>query len=100
MIVNERETPRGLLVSVCDADILGETFEDGDVSITVTEEFYSGDRRDPDDVVAALRRAAVANIVGERAVSVAIDAGVVHEGNVLEIGRTRHAQVLNLARLG
>lgn len=100
MIVNERETPEGLLVSVCDADVLGETFEDGDISLTVTEEFYSGTHTDAGGVVESLRRAAVANIVGDRAVDVAIDAGFVHEANVLDIGRTRHAQVLNLARMG
>ncbi|MFP4590345.1 MAG: DUF424 domain-containing protein [Halobacteriales archaeon] len=99
MILNERETPQGLLVSVCDADVLGESFEDGDVSITVTEEFYGGDRCDEAAVIASLERAAVANLVGEDAVALAIEAGVVDEANVLDIGRTRHAQVLNLARM-
>ncbi|MFW6448711.1 MAG: DUF424 domain-containing protein [Halobacteriota archaeon] len=99
MILNERETPQGLLVSVCDADILGESFEDGDVSITVTEEFYGGDACDEAAVIASLERAAVANLVGEEVVALAIDAGIVDEDNVLEIGATRHAQVLNLAHL-
>lgn len=98
MIVNERETPHGLLVSVCDADILGETFEDGDVSITVTESFYGGDRCDEGEVVDSLERAAVANLVGVQTVELAIEAGIVDERHVLEIGATRHAQVLNMAR--
>ncbi|MFW6152760.1 MAG: DUF424 domain-containing protein [Halobacteriota archaeon] len=100
MIVNERETPQGLLVSVCDEDILGHTFEDGEVSLTVTEEFYSGDHLDEGEVIASLERAAVANLVGHRTVELAIEAGFVDDGNVLEIGRTRHAQVLNLAKMG
>lgn len=100
MILNERETPEGLLVSVCDADILGDTFEDGDVSITVTEEFYAGDDSTESEVVAALERAAVANIVGNRAVEVAIEAGVVDAENVLAIDQVKHAQVLNLAHMG
>ncbi|PSQ33651.1 DUF424 domain-containing protein, partial [Halobacteriales archaeon SW_10_68_16] len=29
MLLNERETDEGLLVSVCDADVLGENFENG-----------------------------------------------------------------------
>lgn len=100
MIVNERETPQGLLVSVCDEDVLGRTFEDGDVSLTVTEEFYSGDHLEEGEVLASLERAAVANLVGNRTVELAIEAGFVDDGNVLEIGRVRHAQVLNLARMG
>lgn len=100
MILNERDTPQGLLVSVCDRDVLGKSFEDGEVSLTVTKEFYDGERCDEERVVATLERAAVANLVGERTVSLAIEAGFVEETNVLEVGSTVHAQVLNLAHMG
>ena len=94
MILNERETEEGLLVSVCDDGILGETFEEGDLSLTVTEEFYAGEEVDEDAVVDSLTRCDVANIVGTRAVEVAVEADIVEEGNVLDIGETRHAQLL------
>lgn len=96
MILNERRTEEGLLVSVCDPDVLGETFEEDQISLTVTEEFYAGDEVDEDAVVDSLRRASVANIVGERSVGVAIDAGIVEEANVLAIEDTLHAQLLRL----
>lgn len=92
MILRERRTEQGLLVSVCDQDVLGKTFENGEVSLTVTEEFYAGTVVDEQAVVESLGRAAVANIVGTRAVGVAVEAGLVDAGNVLEIGTTRHAQ--------
>ena len=97
MLLRERETPEGLLVSVADDDVVGETFEESEVSITVTEEFYGGDdadEADEDAVVESLARASVANIVGERAVSVAVDAGIVDEERVLHIDGTQHAQLL------
>jgi hypothetical protein len=84
-------------VSVCDPDCLGETFEEGPVSLDVTEDFYGGEeaeRADEQTVVDSLMRATTANIVGERAVSVAIDAGIVDEERVLEIEGTLHAQLL------
>ncbi|EMA46471.1 DUF424 domain-containing protein [Halobiforma nitratireducens] len=96
MIVNERETEEGLLVAVCDADVLGETFESGEISLTVTEEFYGGDEVDERAVVESLARADVANIVGTRAVELAVEEGFVDEANVLEVGSTRHAQLLRL----
>ena len=46
MLLVERETPEGVLVSVCDADDLGETFEAGEVSITVDPDFYDGEPAD------------------------------------------------------
>lgn len=97
MILKERRTEQGLLVSVCDADVLGETFENGEVSLTVEEGFYGGegaDEVDSEAVVESLGRAAVANLVGTRAVEVAVEAGLVDAGQVLEVGETLHAQFL------
>jgi len=96
MRLTERETEEGLLVAVCDDGLLGETFENGEVSLTVSEEFYGGDAADDDDVVAALGRADVANIVGREAVALAVEAGFVDADNVLDVGETRHAQLVRL----
>jgi hypothetical protein len=99
MLLRERETERGLLVSVCDADLLGCTFENGRVSITVEESFYGGEdavEADADAVVDGLRRASVANLVGEECVGIAVEAGLVDEATVLEVGETRHAQLLQI----
>ncbi|WP_247003634.1 DUF424 domain-containing protein [Halosolutus gelatinilyticus] len=96
MIVKERETQEGLLVAVCDEDVLGETFEEGELSLTVTEEFYGGDTVDEGSVIDSLARATVANIVGTRAVELAIEEGFIDEANVLEVGTTLHAQLLRM----
>ncbi|WP_435126148.1 DUF424 domain-containing protein [Halobaculum sp. D14] len=97
MLLKERDTPEGTLVSVCDPDCLGETFESGDVTLAVTEEFYGGDDAelaDADAVVASLRSATTANLVGEECVGVAVDAGIIDEERVLEVDGTPHAQLL------
>ncbi|WP_255169231.1 DUF424 domain-containing protein [Natrononativus amylolyticus] len=96
LLVTERETPEGLLVALCDDDVLGQTFESGEFSLTVTEEFYGGETVDETAAVDSLQRAAVANIVGTRAVDLAIEADIVDEANVLEIGSTVHAQFLRM----
>ncbi len=97
MILTERKTERGLLVSVCDADIVGETFESGEVSLTVTEGFYAGEDADEvteDEVVESLGRATVANLVGNECVEVAVDAGIIDAGQVIEVDGALHAQYL------
>lgn len=96
MILKERDTPKGLLVSVCDRAILGDTFENGEVTFTVTEAFYGGVEVEEATVVESLRRATIANIVGVRAVGVAIEHGFIDETQVLDIGGTHHAQMLRL----
>jgi hypothetical protein len=97
MLLRERETAEGRLVSVCDSDCLGETYEDGPVTLTVSEEFYGGDdavEASREEVIDGLQRAQVANIVGTESVGVAVDAGLVDEETVLEFEETRHAQLL------
>ncbi|MFC7176650.1 DUF424 domain-containing protein [Halosegnis marinus] len=96
MLLAERDTPEGLLVSVCDAEDLGETFEGDGVSLTADPEFYDGEAADADAVTDALARCSVANLVGEESVGVAVEAGFVAEGNVLDLDGTRHAQYLRL----
>ncbi len=96
MLLRERSTPEGTLVSVCDADVLGETFENGELSLTVDPEFYDGEAADPETVAASLAEAAVANLVGTEAVGTAIEHGFVEEENVLELEGTVHAQYLRM----
>ncbi|WP_232703387.1 DUF424 domain-containing protein [Halobacterium wangiae] len=96
MILTERRTDRGLLVTACDADVLGETFENGEVEFTVNEEFYGGDEADEATVRDSLARANVANLVGDAVVDIAIEEGYVEEGNVLDLDGTVHAQFMRL----
>ncbi|WP_435063339.1 DUF424 domain-containing protein [Halobaculum sp. EA56] len=96
-LITRRETPEGTLVAVCDADVLGETFEDGAVTLEVTEEFYGSDdaeHGDADAVVRGLYDADTANLVGEDCVGVAVEEGVVDADRVLEVDGTLHAQLL------
>jgi len=94
LLLTERDTDEGLLVAVCDADVLGESFENGDVSLTVEEEFYDGEEVSEREVVDSLASCTTANIVGTEAVSLAVEHGFVEEENVLDLDGTRHAQLL------
>jgi hypothetical protein len=94
LLLTERDTDEGLLVAVCDADVIGETFENGEVSLSVEEDFYGGEEVEESAVVDSLARCSVANLVGTRAVGLAVEHGFVDEENVLELDGTRHAQLL------
>ncbi len=96
MILTERPTDRGLMITICDADVLGETFEEGSISLSVTEDFYGGEAVETESVIDALSRASIANLVGTETVELAIREGFVDEENVLEVEETLHAQYLRL----
>ncbi|NIB98219.1 DUF424 family protein [Halobacterium sp. R2-5] len=96
MIVSERQTERGLLVTACDPDVLGETFANGETEFTVSEEFYGGEEASAEAVRESLARADIGNLVGADVVDLAIEEGHVEAANVLDLDGTVHAQFLRL----
>ncbi|MET1124430.1 MAG: DUF424 domain-containing protein [Archaeoglobaceae archaeon] len=85
-----------ILVAVCDSDIVGRTFREGDLKIEVSEEFYGTEEFGEEEVKRALRNATIANITGKRAVELAIRIGIIDRDKVLYIGECPHAQMVVL----
>lgn len=83
-----------IIVAACDEDVLGKTYRSGDLCLTVNPGFYKGTLRDDTDLDRILASATIVNLVGEGCVSRAISCGIVDEANVLEIGGTKHAQMV------
>jgi len=98
MLLRERETAEGRLVSVCDPTASAKrTTTDVRRSPSARSSTAATTRSveaTAEEVVAGLHRAQVANIVGTEAVGVAVEAGLVDEETVLEFDETRHAQLL------
>ncbi|AWB26364.1 DUF424 domain-containing protein [Halococcoides cellulosivorans] len=89
-----RETEEGTLLAACDADLIGETIAEDEVSLTITAEFYGEEGADAAAVRDGLADCAVANLVGREVVDLAIEVGVVDPANVLDIEGTPHAQAM------
>ena len=85
-----------ILVAVCDPDILGKVFEEGDLVIEVTEKFYGNRRVKKEEVIKALRYATIANITGVNSVECAIEAGIIDRERVLWIAGVPHAQMVRI----
>ncbi len=85
-----------ILVAVCDSEIVGKTFREGDLKIEVKEEFYGKEEVSEEEVKKALKMATIANITGKRAVELAIKIGIIDKDNVLKIGDCLHAQMVML----
>jgi len=85
-----------VLVAVCDSDIVGKIFREGDLKIEVKESFYGDKDVGEEEVKRALRMATIANITGRKAVELAIRMGIIDRENVLKIGECWHAQMVVL----
>jgi len=86
----------GVMVTICDAELLGETFRKGRLKLEVNREFYSGVLCQIEEAMEALANADIANLVGQATVNAAIGKGLVDPGAVINFGRVPHVQMVKL----
>lgn len=91
-----RDTVKGMLVAACDADVLGETFEEGPVRLHVSEAFYGGEDATLDAIMTALEDCFTANLVGNTLIDALLEAGVLQEGEVERIDGVAHSQLFRI----
>ncbi len=69
------------VVAVCDSELIGKRFEEGQFQLEVKEGFYKGEEMNEKQVLDIMRRMAMEdatfNIVGKKSVELAIKAGVI-----------------------
>jgi hypothetical protein len=83
----------GDVVAVCDCELMNTTLCTGDVDVPITEAFYGNCRASENEVREALQNAGNANLMGERAVALAVELGLVSRTGCIMIGNIPHAQI-------
>lgn len=73
------QNAQGEVLAACDEDLLGKTFEKGNMCLELNEKFYKGELVDEKDFESTLQGKNNINIVGENAVKIAKDTGLVEE---------------------
>ena len=91
-----RETSEHYVVAICDKNLLGRTLVEDKIKFKVSEEFYGGELVEIDTCLQHLKKATIANMIGNDTVKAAIDAGMVHEQAVIYIDGHPHAQWVRL----
>lgn len=92
-VIKVHDNPKGRVVAACDADILGETFDDGERALHVDESFYGGDEAELVDILEAMEDARTTNFVGEELIGELLESDLVEEDEVEEIGGIPHVQM-------
>jgi hypothetical protein len=87
---------KDVLVSACDAELLGKTLKFGRIDFPVRREFYEGQFLSPEATIQEIRNATTANLLGKKTVEHALKAGLIHPGAVLNISGIPHAMILKI----
>ena len=77
------------VVALCDEDLLGKKFIDGEKQLDVKESFYTGEVMDKEKVIHIIKCEAADdstfNIVGKESIACAIEAGIIDKGGVSKL---------------
>jgi len=97
MLIKIHHTYRDV-VAICDTEILGKTYEEGIKILDVRKSFYEGDEKTEQETIEIMRdlqkEDATFNIVGEKAVSAALRAGIIKKEGIGKVQGVPFALVL------
>ena len=97
LVVKVHHKDERTVVAVCDSNILGKLFEEGDLQLDLRSEFFNGDIYDDMLVVGdLLRNADSVNIVGDESVKLGLYEGVIDPDHVKVVQGVPHAQAVIL----
>ena len=82
------------IIAICDKDLLGKKVEEGRLQLDINEHFYKGEKKTKKEIVPLLKGSFILNLVGEGAVALGIELGLVDKLHVLYIKGIPHAQAV------
>ena len=84
-----------LVVAICDSDIFGKKFEEGIRQLDITSNFFNGTEYDDEEALKIMKTElaedATFNIAGEKAIELAIEAGLISEDSISYIEKVPFA---------
>jgi len=86
------KTKENGLIAVCDENLIGKKFEEGDLCLNVSNKFYKGELMDESSAEKILIEANNINFVGENAVNLGLKLGLILKEHILVIKGVKHAQ--------
>lgn len=96
MYMKKYDTEGQLIVAVCDKNIIGKKFREGELALKLDECFYKGDEASEKEVKEALSCATIANIAGEKSIACAVECGSIDPDAIIFIEGIPHAQMVQI----
>ncbi len=96
MYIKKYDTEGQTLVAVCDKNIVGRMFKEGELVLKLEEGFYKGHEACEEEVKAALSDATIANLAGEKAIACAVECGCIDPDAIIFIQGIPHAQMVRI----
>ncbi len=94
MLVKIHKKEHRTIVAVCDKQLLGTLIEENGKQLDLRGDFYKGEERDTTEIGDLIRNADGVNLVGEEAVALGLQEGVIEKEHIITIKGVPHAQAV------
>lgn len=92
-IVKGHRGPHGEVLVISDAEIIGRKYEEGNLQLDLSKEFYRGERKSEDELLQMIDRFYILHLTGPKTVSLFVRLKLVDPAKVLSVKGIPHAQV-------
>jgi uncharacterized protein len=82
------------LLSICDGNLIGKTFEEGNFVINVSRNFYQGEPMFEKDILNLIEDNTLLNIVGKESIDFALKNRLISKEGIIRIKNVPHALLL------
>jgi hypothetical protein len=97
MIVKQHITPdRRLFLTICDEDVVGKLYEEGERQLDLTARYYQGEKIPVESALSLARKAASIQAVGKDAVNHCVKWGFLDKGQIVTVQGIPHGQMIRL----
>ncbi|MFH0714221.1 MAG: DUF424 family protein [Candidatus Diapherotrites archaeon] len=86
----------GQVLACCDKELAGRILKEGELEFSVSEKFYKDVEVSREQLKEMLQESGNANLVGEKAVQIALELGIIGKNNVKYIQGIPHTIILKL----
>lgn len=84
------------IIAICDEELINKTFSQGKLMLEISERFYKGEVIEDEKILELMKKSSNLNIVGKKAINLAIKNKIIDKENVVLIQNIPHAQVYEL----
>ena len=82
------------VVAICDNDLIGKEFDEGELYLKISESFYNGESKTIEEVEEIMINEDNLNLVGEKTIKIALNLKLINEKNIIKVQGVPHAQII------
>ena len=85
-----------LILAICDKELLGNKYEENDVLLDLSSDFYNGEELSDEELKSLIPKAYSINTIGEKSVAICISLEVIEQDHVKKIKDIPYAYMVRM----